>query len=185
MDAFQSTNNVILADESAPTSFEQRPASDSTLMRDIVRAHHTLTTLFAHQIGITEARLNMLRQFKQSHRDTNEVSQAELCTRLGVNPAVVTRQIKQLEEEGLVVRRADPRDNRITLAKLTEKGEGVLADLLRRSDAFEGSLLDGFTSDEVQTARFVLNHLRARLESAPRVAALPVQSANDVVALAG
>ena len=142
--------------------------TDASLLRDIVRTHHVLTAVFSNQIGITEARLHMLRQFKSPERDTGEVSQAELCERLGVNPAVVTRQIKQLEEEGLVTRRSDPKDNRVTLAKLTAKGEEVLAELLRRSHEFEMSLLDGLTSDEVHAARLVLNHLRSRLDHSSR-----------------
>jgi len=52
-----------------------------------------------------------------------EVSQREVAKRLGVTPAVVTRQAEVLHARGLVVQRPNPRSKRENLLVLTEKGE--------------------------------------------------------------
>lgn len=48
---------------------------------------------------------------------------SEIVSRLRVKAPTVTQQIKPLEADGLVERAADPADRRVTLIRLTAKGE--------------------------------------------------------------
>ncbi|PRW62775.1 MarR family winged helix-turn-helix transcriptional regulator [Actinopolyspora mortivallis] len=45
-----------------------------------------------------------------------------------VDASVVSRQLGQLEQEGLVERRPDPADRRVSLLRATERGRQVLAE---------------------------------------------------------
>ncbi|QUQ63311.1 MarR family winged helix-turn-helix transcriptional regulator [Kutzneria sp. CA-103260] len=65
---------------------------------------------------------------------------SELAERLGVDRSLVTRQLRDLEDEGKVAVRPDPRDGRAFVAELTERGRQELTELtefgMRRFEAF-------------------------------------------------
>ncbi len=86
-------------------------------------------TVFQRRVGISEARLHVLGTLFLF----GELSQAELQRRLDVDGAAVTRQVKQLEAEGLLSRRANPADNRFTLVTLTPEGKERLRQAAKRS----------------------------------------------------
>ncbi len=66
--------------------------------------------------GMSQTRIEIMHEL--FHAD--ELSQAELQQHLGVEGAVVTRIVKQLEAAGMVSRRPDPNDNRFTLVSMTD-----------------------------------------------------------------
>ena len=90
-----------------------------------------IKSVLGRYVGMSHVRVI----FFQRMNATEEISQAEIQRRLGVNGAVVTRIIKQMEVEGLIARRADPADNRYMLVRLTDLGhrrqEEVLAKIRR------------------------------------------------------
>jgi DNA-binding MarR family transcriptional regulator/GNAT superfamily N-acetyltransferase len=75
------------------------------------------------------------------------ISLRELRTRLGLDPGYLSRIIRSLEDEGLVLVAADPGDGRLRVAELTLAGEAELDEQDRRAnDAAErmlGSLAEG------------------------------------------
>ena len=77
------------------------------LFRDVSRITEQVT-------GMSQSRLDILHEL--FHAD--ELSQADLQQHLGVEGPVITRIVKQMEAEGLVTRRPDPRDNRYTLVAM-------------------------------------------------------------------
>lgn len=90
------------------------------------------------------------------------VSEADGCTQneiaecLGVQPATVTRMLQRIERNGLIERRKDPDDNRITRVYLTEAGrqqEGRLTDLWAQVEA---DLVKGMTPLEQALLRRLL-----------------------------
>src|SRR5262249_11003881 len=78
------------------------------LYRDMMR-------VVEQETGMSQTRMEILHEL--FHAD--ELSQADLQQHLGVEGAVVTRIVKQLEAAGLVSRRPDPHDNRFTLVSLS------------------------------------------------------------------
>lgn len=75
---------------------------------------------------------------------------SELAEAMGVDRSLVTRQLRDLEDEGKVKVSPDPRDGRAFVAELTELGREQIAELtefgLRRFESF----LDGWETDEVR-----------------------------------
>ncbi|MGW4378803.1 MarR family winged helix-turn-helix transcriptional regulator [Kitasatospora sp. NPDC004531] len=88
----------------------------------------------------------------------------------GVTQPAMTSLVRVLEESGLVERRGDASDRRVTLVHLTEAGAGYVRTRRRAGvEAFE-RLLGGLTGDEVAAlvaALPALEHL-AELESRDR-----------------
>src|SRR5919109_3678349 len=72
--------------------------------------------------GLSAARLSALSVLVfGGARTLGELAAAE-----HVRPATMTRIVQALEEEGLVRRRRDPRDGRVTRLRATAKGERVM-----------------------------------------------------------
>ncbi|MFC0542230.1 MarR family winged helix-turn-helix transcriptional regulator [Kutzneria chonburiensis] len=65
---------------------------------------------------------------------------SELAELLGVDRSLVTRQLRDLEDEGKVTVSPDPRDGRAFVAELTEQGRQQIAELtefgMRRFESF-------------------------------------------------
>jgi len=89
-----------------------------------------------------------------------ELSQAELQKRLGVDGAVITRLVKQLEAEGLITRRPDPADNRFTLVTLTEHAYQLAGEKLDRRAKLQTALISGINSADVECMQGVLAQMR-------------------------
>jgi DNA-binding MarR family transcriptional regulator len=60
------------------------------------------------------------------------ISQKELAARLRCNPSTVVDPTDRLEESGLVIRKANPKDRRINVLIATPKGKQVRANLIAR-----------------------------------------------------
>src|SRR6185437_11119099 len=75
--------------------------------------------IFAQHVGISFSRIMVLHELMHE----GELSQRELQQRLSMEGALLTRFVKQMEEAGLITRRADPKDNRLTLVSLADSGQ--------------------------------------------------------------
>jgi DNA-binding MarR family transcriptional regulator len=107
------------------------------------------------ELGLQPGQDMLLRQLWRQ----DGLSQSELLTRLMVEPPTVTKAIGRLERDGLVTRRRDRGDARVSRVFLTARGkrlrgrvEAIWAELEERATA-------GFTADE----RGLLRRLSARM----------------------
>lgn len=69
--------------------------------------------------GMSQSRLELILQLYE----VGEISQKALQQEVNIDNAAITRHLKQLEANGMITRRKNPEDNRITLVSLTEEGE--------------------------------------------------------------
>lgn len=83
--------------------------------------NRTLTE--AHKLNLVDVRL--LEILDKS--ETGSARMGDLADQLLSLPSRVTRQIRRLEEAGLVRREASPEDGRGVLASITEQGREVVA----------------------------------------------------------
>lgn len=77
-----------------------------------------------------------------------------------VSPPVMTRILRRLEADGLVVRCSDPEDGRQVLVSLTEKGDDVVARGRRERDAWLSTRIGDISVHERQTLREATEILR-------------------------
>ncbi len=80
------------------------------LFQEIVRTHQVLIEAFSLEVGMSSARVGVLRQFQDG--EDGSVGVVDVARSLGVTLAVVTRQVQEPEAEGLVRRRNASRDRR-------------------------------------------------------------------------
>ena len=132
-----------------------------TLVQAIARTYYDLLPHFEQYVGMSKARWQILSQLGRA----GELSQAALQQLLHVDGAAITRQVKQLEEEGLVQRRADPRDNRFTLVMLSESGRQLAAGQVGKRESFEALVTAGLSDEEIAAMRRCLGQIRANMRA--------------------
>ncbi len=147
------------------------------LIGELLHAHLALVNLFSREVGITPARLKLLHEL--FHAGPQGIGLNELALRLTVTPALVTRQVKELEREGWVQRRSDSRDRRRSFIYLSPQGEIEALELRMRARRFEAALLADMNQEEVAVATRVLLNLCERLESWRRKSILNRDRTND------
>ncbi|BAH77422.1 MarR family winged helix-turn-helix transcriptional regulator [Solidesulfovibrio magneticus] len=139
------------------------------LLREIIRTHQMLVTGFSRKIGQPAARVALMRLLATA---SEPVGIMDLARNLGVNAAAVTRQIKELEAQGLVERCDDPQDGRRSWLRLSPQGMQLFMALHERSHALEKAFAAAVGPDNVRTAVEVLTQLRDFLDAFPNDKAL-------------
>jgi DNA-binding MarR family transcriptional regulator len=110
--------------------------------------------------------------------------QGALAQRLGVDRTVMTYLIDDLEEAGLVERRADPLDRRSRHIVATDHGQQLWADTEQRLQEVEDHVLGALSSAERTTFRELLQRLAARANALDPVDS-PCEVVSDVDAALG
>lgn len=108
----------------------------------LVHLYRDMSRAISQQTGTSFSRWLLLHELFHEGGG-GEISQSDLQNRLGMEGALVTRFVKQMESGGLVTRRADPKDNRYTLVTLTQTGRRELERAGSFQEKSEDRLLDG------------------------------------------
>lgn len=128
----------------------------TNLYRDMMRST-------VQQTGMSKTRLEILDVLA----DVDELTQAELQQQIGVESPVITRIVKQLEAEGLVTRRPDPRDNRYTLVALRSDLREMRTDvdLMMFKEKFGAQIMQGISEEERAMLLSALKRVRENLQA--------------------
>jgi DNA-binding MarR family transcriptional regulator len=130
---------------------------ESHLLREVMRTYSALVLSYARCTGGTASRIGLMRLLAvvPSPLGTND-----LARRLGIDPAAVTRQLKDLEAEGWVTRRAHPGDGRRTVVKLTKAGRQAFRRMHDQGHAYERALAAEVSQEDVESALRVLRAMQ-------------------------
>lgn len=112
---------------------------------------------FERCTGISQSRLELLHKLIE----VDEIKQTALQQQVNIDSAAVTRHLKQLEEKGIVSRRKNPEDNRITFARLTANGRKKIEYYCKEKESFIAQVFEGFTEEE----RTVLSELLKKVHN--------------------
>lgn len=148
-------DNIALTEHQLPGTWNE------SLLLSLALTGHVLRTAFESFVGVAMSRLHMLAYMYSR----GELSQADLQRHLGIDGATITRQVKQMEAEGLLQRRADPKDNRFTLVALTPTGEAMVESLIKRGQEFQRLAVRDVDGDQLSAAVNVLAQIRCNLQS--------------------
>jgi DNA-binding MarR family transcriptional regulator len=135
---------------------------ETHLLLQLGRLHQSLVDVFPREAGVSLSRLGLFRVLALA--GARGIGVLSVARRLGINAAAVTRQVQDLEREGLVTRGSDPRDQRRSIIKLSRNGRKQFTQLHRRIHELESRLLDGVTEQELAAASGMLAKVRASLE---------------------
>ena len=125
------------------------------LMQHLGQTYRSLQHAFSRQVGHALPRWRILFALHEQ----GETSQKALAERCHLDPASLTRLLQAMQKQGWIERAVDPRDNRLTLAALTDDGRAVVASALPQRAAFFSALLEGMSSDQAAALNDPLNRL--------------------------
>ncbi|HEV7976789.1 MarR family winged helix-turn-helix transcriptional regulator [Amycolatopsis sp.] len=108
-----------------------------------------LTQIWQAERGMHPAAVHLLSDLAKH----GEARPSELAKRRMVDISVVSRQISQLSESGLINRRPAPEDGRASLVQVSEKGREELARWRARYLEFMGHALDDW--DEARLSQLI------------------------------
>lgn len=82
----------------------------------------------------------------------------QLAKKIGVTPPSMTEALKKIESMGYVIKKTDPRDQRLIRIYLTEEGKNCIGQLKEIMDSIEELIFQGFSQEErLLMRRFLLN----------------------------
>jgi DNA-binding MarR family transcriptional regulator len=136
-------------------------ADNNSLLQHLSQTYQESITAFERYMGMSRARWAILNRLSRAE----QLTQAALAQRLRVDAAAITRQVKQLEAEGLVTRWSHPEDNRFTLVALTPQGRTFVEELRSKRNSFEEIVTEGLSEKDVLHMRHYLIHMRHNIES--------------------
>lgn len=116
---------------------------------------------FERCAGISPTRLRLLHELFQ----VEEISQIALQKEIDIDPAAITRHLKGLEENGMINRRNNPADNRVTLVSLTPQGRDKVHCYKEEKDRFISGLFAGFDENERRLLIDMLTRLQRNIDS--------------------
>ena len=90
------------------------------------------------------------------------ITQDQLAGRLYINKSNVARKLASMEEAGIVERRGDEKDRRITLVYPTQRGEGLLPVVRKTNQEWIDYITAGMTTEEIELLEDFLTRLTAR-----------------------
>jgi len=93
------------------------------------------------------------------------VTQSDLAHGLHVAPATVTIALQRMERIGLIERRPDQRDQRVSRVFLTDRGRSLRASVEENWHKLEEQMLVGFSDKERKVMRQNLLKIRSNLDN--------------------
>lgn len=131
----------------------------SSVLGRLARAYHASTNGFERCTGMASSRWRLLFLVDAAGTCT----QKDLTLQIGVDPGSITRQIKQLDQDGLVARSAHPDDNRLTEVRLTPQGKAEVERIRRLREIFLKEMMKGCTAREIDSFLQVLDRIALNL----------------------
>ena len=131
--------------------------SISNTLIQLCRAHRKIAETKLNAVGLYAGQEAILLRLLQSEG----VSQTELAEDLGVEAPTITKAVNRLEKVGVVVRRPDPLDGRVSRVHLTDAGRELEDDIHEIWSGIEAQLVAGLSeAEKLLLQRLLLQLLR-------------------------
>ncbi len=124
---------------------------------------NTVRSRLRREFGITLPGFDVLAQLDRAPRG---LSMSALSARLMVTNGNVTGLVDRLITRGLVARRADPKDQRVQVVRLTRKGRNLFNRMTPAHHAWIGEMLGDLKPGELERLYSSLGRLKASVRSA-------------------
>lgn len=138
----------------------EKPETIDWLFVQVCRLHYIRTHTVLEEIGVYRGQPPVLFHL----HDQDGLSHSELSHRLQVSAATITKMIQRMEKAGLVQRRSDPNDQRVSRVYLTEAGRAIRAEVMQRHRMIEAEAFAGFSPEDEATMRRLLSQMRENLK---------------------
>lgn len=132
----------------------------SPLLIPLGRAFRAMSGLFERETGTGAPKWLLLAMLARE----DGLSQGEVSEAFCVDPSRLSRLGQSLEEDGLVRRERDARDNRVMRLYLTDEGRKRLRELPRLEAEFRRRMRRALGDEEVREMRRMLESLARTME---------------------
>ena len=126
-------------------------STDEKVLMAMVRAaeifKRTHSAIFRNY-GLSFPQYNILRVLDASRNGINRIS--EVSRIMLVPGANMTGLTKRLEKNGFIIRKSDPKDERVTLLEITPKGKKTLKNIGQEKDRSTEIMLEGFSQEDIR-----------------------------------
>ena len=140
-------------------SQRSEPESIGFLLSQVCRLEHARAHELLEELGLYRGQYSILRalwkQDGRTHTDLSEHSH--------VRPSTITTTIQRMEEAGLVERKQDAEDRRISRVYLTQVGRALQEDVERTWRGLEEEIFADFTLEERALLRRLFIQMRENL----------------------
>ncbi|TFD94447.1 MarR family winged helix-turn-helix transcriptional regulator [Jeotgalibacillus sp. R-1-5s-1] len=116
---------------------------------------------FEQCTGISQARLDLLHVLFE----VDEINQRALQREAGIDHSAITRHLKQLELKGMVSRRKNPDDYRVTLVRLTKDGRDRIQSFKQEKHQFVEKVFQDFTEQDIQQLSVQLTKIQQNVKN--------------------
>jgi DNA-binding MarR family transcriptional regulator len=110
--------------------------------------------------GLSFPQYNVLRVLDASRKGRNKIS--EVSRIMLVPGANMTGLIKRLEKNGFIIRKSDPKDERVKMLEITPKGKKTLRNIEPEKDRSTEIMLNGFSQEDI---RGLLDNLKKLIKN--------------------
>jgi len=145
-------------------------SEDEKILMAIVRAAESFKRLASslfRQYDLSFPQYNILRVLDASEGGQTRIT--EVGRIMLVSGANMTGLAKRLEKNGFIQRNSDPRDERVTLLQITDKGKSVLKEIETTHDDLLENMLQGFSEEDRKTVynlvRRLLRNIRRMIQN--------------------
>lgn len=136
--------------------------TDDYLSYLLARASTLVSEQFHARVNAAGLRIPEWRVLATLH-DREAMTIGHLAEITLLTQPTLTRVVARLEDCGLVLRRSEPEDRRITRVSITPAGREKVQPLIERAKAHEAQVLSGYPEAEVETLKAGLREMIARL----------------------
>jgi MarR family transcriptional regulator for hemolysin len=134
---------------------------DAPLGKLLAMAHRSVAMVFDANLRRRGASLPQWVLLREAEL-ADGVPQRELAARMGIEPPTLVGHLDRLVEEGLVERRADPSDRRVSRVVVTAAGRQRLRELTGTAMAVDGELRGVLSEAEAASLRSMLTRIQER-----------------------
>lgn len=117
------------------------------ILDNLMKVSHEPFLVFANRVE--EKTDNALETLKLLAKETN-VTPGRISEYLDIKPSSVTQIIKKLEKAGTVLREKSPKDSRVTVVKITDKGRESLKTHGSIGNTLKDVLFKDFSDSELE-----------------------------------
>jgi DNA-binding MarR family transcriptional regulator len=128
-------------------------------LAQLCKAHRNYMDAALSALGVHVGQEMILMQLWQAEG----VTQTQLVGNLCVEPPTVTKMVQRMERDGLIERRADPEDARVSRVYLTDRGRALRSAVEAAWKTAEVQMIAGFSAEERILARRLLIQMRRNL----------------------
>jgi DNA-binding MarR family transcriptional regulator len=132
----------------------------SGVLPSLVRAYAAAVAGFEKQTGLHIARWRLLDVLRRH----GEMAQHELTRHTLIDPAAVSRIVREFETSGEMSRRPDPDDHRQSLVSLTQTGIALVLRVAAARERFVTDATAGIEPADLARVETILAALRANLD---------------------